>query len=217
MGSRALTRASKDFPYGLHKLENLVAAGLALLVFASAFEIARVALQGGSAAVQVDGWMLAAIVVGAALPLVFGHYELRAGTSAGSPALIADAREYRVHALTSGLAFAALAAEWLRFPIDRIAALIIVVAVVKTGWDLLRDAMRVLLDASLDAPTLEKIRANIRSDPAVSELSWLTGRSAGRMERSRSSGSCRIHTPPRSPRRDFGSRSGWSPRRPTWC
>ncbi len=197
VGLRLSTRASKDFPYGLHKLENLIAAGLALLVFASAFEIARVALQGGSAAVQVDAWMLAAIAVGALLPLVFGHFELRAGISAGSPALIADAREYRIHALTSGLAFAALAAEWLRFPIDRIAALLIVVAVVKTGWDLLRDAMRVLLDASLDAPTLEKIREIIGSDPAVSELSWLTGRSAGRFRFVEAGAALRVATPER--------------------
>jgi cation diffusion facilitator family transporter len=181
VGLRLSTRKTQTFPYGLHKLENLVAAGLAVLVFVSAFEIARAALQGRPEAMRVDAWMLAALVAGAALPLVFSHYELRAGVAANSPALIADAREYRVHALTAGLAFAALAAEWLDFPIDRFAALFIAVAVVKTGWDLLRDAMRVLLDASLDAPTLLEIRTRIESDPAVSAVGWVTGRSAGRL------------------------------------
>jgi divalent metal cation (Fe/Co/Zn/Cd) transporter len=46
----------------------------------------------------------------------------------------------------------------------------IVVAVVKTGWDLLRDAMRVLLDASLDAGTLAAIRKTIHADPAMTEI-----------------------------------------------
>jgi cation diffusion facilitator family transporter len=180
VGLRLSTRTTRALPYGLHKLENLVAAGLAVLVFVSAFEIAREALHARGAAVRVDAWMLAALVAGAALPLVFSRYELRAGIAANSPALIADAREYRVHALTAGLAFAALAAEWLRFPIDRIAALLIVAAVVKTGWELLRDAMRVLLDASLDAATLLEIRRIVAADRAVSELRWVTGRSAGR-------------------------------------
>jgi predicted Fe-Mo cluster-binding NifX family protein len=113
-------------------------------------------------------------------PLVFSHFELRAGQAANSPALIADAREYRVHGFTTGLAFAALLSERFRYPLDRLAALVIVVAVLKTGWDLLRDAMRVLLDASLDAETLARIRNVIHAEAAVAEVKWVTGRNAGR-------------------------------------
>jgi len=58
--------------------------------------------------------------------------------------------------------------------------LAIVVAVVKTGWDLLRDAMRVLLDASLDAETLERVRNATNAEAAVAEVKWVTGRNAGR-------------------------------------
>jgi cation diffusion facilitator family transporter len=198
IGLRLSTRKSRDFPYGLYKLENLVAIGLALLVFVSAFEIAREAFLAPGARVEVDAWMLAALVAGGALPLGFSHYELRAGIAANSPALIADAREYRVHALTSGLAFAALAAEGLRFPIDRVAALFIVVAVVKTGWDLLRDGMRVLLDVSLDAPTLAEVRKIVEADPAVSEVGWVTGRSAGRFRFVEAGLALRVHASERT-------------------
>lgn len=52
--------------------------------------------------------------------------------------------------------------------------------VVKTGWDLLADAMRVLLDASLDAKSLDEISKIVAADPAVSEITWITGRNAGR-------------------------------------
>jgi predicted Fe-Mo cluster-binding NifX family protein len=55
-----------------------------------------------------------------------------------------------------------------------------VAAVVKTGWELLRDAMRVLLDASLDAETLDRIRNIINAEAAVGEVKWVTGRNAGR-------------------------------------
>lgn len=178
-GLKIAARKSKAFPYGLYKVENLVAAGLAIMVFVSAWEIVRHALLPPTP-VRADAWMLVLLLVTAAIPLLFSRFELRAGQAANSPALIADAKEYRVHVFTTGLAFLALFSQWLRFPLDRIAALLIVVAVVKTGWDLLRDAMRVLLDASLDAGTLDAVRGTIHADPAVAEIPWVTGRNAGR-------------------------------------
>jgi predicted Fe-Mo cluster-binding NifX family protein len=124
--------------------------------------------------------MFAVLVATLAIPLTFSRFELRAGQGANSPALIADAREYRVHVFTTGLVFVSLVSEWLRFPLDRVAALAIGVVIVKTGWDLLADAMRVLLDASLDAETLRRIRAVIDGEPAVAEVRWVIGRNAGR-------------------------------------
>lgn len=180
VGLELAMRKSKAFPYGLYKVENLVAAGLAISVFVTAYEVLRHAFGGSSAPLHVDGWMLPTLVVTAIVPWVFSHYELRAGRAAGSPALIADATEYRVHVFTTGLAFAALAADRLQLPVDRIAAVSIAAVVVKTGWELLRDAMRVLLDASLDADSLAAIRRAIEADSAVSELKWVTGRNAGR-------------------------------------
>jgi hypothetical protein len=53
----------------------------------------------------------------------------------------------------------------VHFPLDRVVALIIVVAIAKTGWDLLAGGMRVLLDASLDAETLLQVREIIAAEP----------------------------------------------------
>jgi cation diffusion facilitator family transporter len=180
VGLRLSTRKSKAFPYGLYKLENVVTVILAGMVFFTAYEIARDALFTPARQATVDLWMLGGVVVATVIPLVFSHFELRAGQVANSPALIADAREYRAHVFTTGTVFAALLAQWFDFPLDRVAALIIVVAVAKTGWDLLTDGMRVLLDASLDAETLLQIREIIAAEPAVAELKWVTGRNAGR-------------------------------------
>jgi len=179
-GLRLASRRPKAFPYGLYKVESVIAAVMALLVFVTAWEILRHALGAPVAAVQADAWMLVLLLATMTVPLVFSQYELRAGRAANSPVLIADAKEYRMHVFTTGLALAALSAAQVDLPLDRVAAAIIVVAVVKTGWDLLRDAMRVLLDASLDADTLAAIRRVIEQDAAVSELKWITGRNAGR-------------------------------------
>ncbi len=180
IGLKLSTRKSKEFPYGLYKLENVITVALAGMVFFTAYEIARDALFTPARQATVDLWMLGGVVVATVIPFVFSHFELRAGRAANSPALIADAKEYRTHVFTTGAVFAALLAQWFNFPLDRIAALVIVVAIGKTGWELLTDGMRVLLDASLDADTILRIREIIAAEPTVAELKWVTGRNAGR-------------------------------------
>ena len=180
VGIRLAARKSRVFPYGLYTIESLVALGLAGLVLLTAYEIARDAVFAPPGEVQAEPWMFVLLILTTAVPLVFSHFELRAGLAAQSPALVADAREYRVHAFTTGLAIVGLASQWLGMPLDRIAAGLIIVAVLKTAWDLLADAMRVLLDASLEPVTLTTIREVIDDDPMVTQLHWLTGRNAGR-------------------------------------
>lgn len=67
----------------------------------------------------------------------------------------------------------------LSFLIDRIGVLIMVLALVKTGWDLLVDGMCVLLDAFLDSETLFRIREAVEADPRVGEVREVLGRNAG--------------------------------------
>ena len=180
IGLKLATRKTSAFPYGLYKVENLVAAAIAVMIFFTAYEVVQRAFLGAQSQLHVDAWMLATLVVTTAIPLAFSHFELRAARTANSPALIADALEYRMHAYTTGLAFAALMSAWFDLPLDRFAALLIVLAIIKTGWDLLADALRVLLDASLSVGTLNEIRQAIGADPAVAEVKWVTGRNAGR-------------------------------------
>ena len=180
IGLKLSGRKSKEFPYGLYKLENVVAVGLAVMIFFTAYEIARDAFLEPTRLATVSPWMLGGIAVAAAIPLAFSHFELRAARAANSPSLIAEAQEYRVHVFTSGIVFAALLAQRFNLPLDRVAALIIVVAIGKTGWELLSDGMRVLLDASLDADTLLQIRESIAAEPTVAAVKWVAGRNAGR-------------------------------------
>lgn len=180
IGLKLATRKTRAFPYGLYKVENVVTVVLAGMTFLTAYEIGRDALFAPPRIATVDPWMLGGVILATAIPLIFSHFELRAGQAANSPALIADAREYRAHAFTSGVVFAALIGQRFDFPLDRVAALVIVVAIAKTGWDLLSDGMRVLLDASLEPDTLLKVREIILAEPTVVDVKWVTGRNAGR-------------------------------------
>jgi cation diffusion facilitator family transporter len=179
-GVKISERKRREFPYGLYKVENVVAVVVALLIFFTGYEIARAALRTPEESVSVNGWMLAGVALSAIIPLVFSRYELRAGRRLNSPSLMAEAREYGVHVFSSGTVLLALVAQRLGFPIDRYAALVIVVLIARTGWQLLVDGMRVLLDASLDSGTLDAVKAIVLADPAVTEVRSLVGRNAGR-------------------------------------
>jgi cation diffusion facilitator family transporter len=179
-GVKIAERESRHFPYGLYKVENVVAVGVAILIFFTGYEIAREALRGEGGPATVNAWMLAGVALSAIIPLAFSRYEMRVGREINSPSLMADAQEYRAHVFSSGVVFLALVGQMVGFPLDRYAALIIVVLIAKTGWELLVDGMRVLLDASLDADTLEQVRTIIEADPATSEIRSVAGRNAGR-------------------------------------
>ncbi len=179
-GVKISERESRDFPYGLYKVENMVAVGVAILIFFTGYEIAQEALSAETGTATVNGWILAGVALSAIVPLAFSVYEMRAGRELNSLSLMADAQEYRAHVFSSGVVFLALVGQMIGYPLDRYAALVIVVLIAKTGWELLVDGMRVLLDASLDAETLDEVRAIIEAEPTVTEVRWVVGRNAGR-------------------------------------
>lgn len=174
------TRKSEQFPYGLYKLENIASVVMAGLIFMTGYEIARQALLGSHEAPVAAWWMYLVLALAICIPVVFGHFELKAGRASNSPAIMADAREYRVHALTTSLALVALLTSEVDFPIDRLAALLIVLAIANTGWELLREGLRALLDASLAPEQIDRIRRIIEQNPAVVEARSVIGRNAGR-------------------------------------
>jgi len=180
IGVRISERKSRAFPYGLYKVENLVAVGVSILIFVTAYEIAREALFAAAQPTVVTPLILGGVALSALLPLTFSVYEMRVGRRLNSPSLMADAQEFRAHVLSSGIVFLALVGHHLGFPFDRWAALAVVAFVAKTGWDLLLGGMRVLLDASLPAQILAQVRAIILADPAVAGVHTVMGRNTGR-------------------------------------
>ena len=180
VGLKLSIRRTRSFPYGLYKVENVVAAGIALLILLASYEIAREAVLSEAREPVVTWWILGGVALSILIPIVFSFFEMRAGRTANSPSLVADAKEYRVHVLTSGVVFCSLLAHTLHYPVDKIAALIVVLVVAKTGWSLLSDSMRVLLDASLDPATLAEARRILEQEPTLVSIHSLIGRNAGR-------------------------------------
>jgi cation diffusion facilitator family transporter len=179
-GVKISERRSRAFPYGLYKVENVVAVGVGILIFFTGYEIAREAIFVEGPPATVNALILGGVALSAIIPVGFSIYEMRVGRRLNSPSLVADAHEYRAHVFSSGIVFVALVGQLVGLPLDRYAALIIVVFIIRTGWELLSGGMRVLLDASLDPETLSVVRGLIEAEPTVAKVRSLVGRNAGR-------------------------------------
>jgi predicted Fe-Mo cluster-binding NifX family protein len=121
-------------------------------------------------------WVAALIPI----PLLFGSYEIKEGEKANSPSVIADGRQFRADSLTASIVLFALVGQRSGLPLDQIAAAAISLLIIRSGWEILVSGMRVLLDASIDTKTLEKIRSLIMDEPAVSKITEVIARNSGR-------------------------------------
>lgn len=180
MGLVISKRKTKTFPFGLYKVENVVSIIIALLILFAGYEIGKKALQAPTSDVMTEWWLLAGVGLTVLVPFLYSRYELRVARETNSPSLKAEARHFQTDVLSSSIVFVAVAASALGFAIDRVAALLIVPFIAKSGWDLLVDGMKVLLDASLDAETLAQVRGIIEAYPGVVEVKSVVGRNSGR-------------------------------------
>ncbi|MFZ3113423.1 MAG: cation diffusion facilitator family transporter [Methanothrix sp.] len=180
LGVKISERKSESFPLGLYKVENLASIAISFLLFLTAYEIVLEAVRGEAMPISYQGWVLYAVAAIIPLPYLFGSFQIKVGERTGSPSLIADGVQHKADVLTTSLVFLALIAQSVSLPLDRIAAAIIALAIIKEGWGILVAGMRVLLDASVDVPTLERIRALILKAPEVVSIKELMARNSGR-------------------------------------
>ncbi len=181
IGIKISKRSSRSFPYGLYKVENLVALGTSLLIFLAGYEIVLAVLRGSA---QIIPTQLPLAVGGISLTILitflFSRYELKQGIKTGSPSLIADSRHIWTDMLSSVVILTSLLGSALGFAVDRYAALIVVLFIGRIAFIIMFDAVRVLLDASLAPEYLNRVREIVIADPRVEQINELRARNAGR-------------------------------------
>jgi len=186
-GVKLSTKKTKSFPMGLYKLENVASVVIALFIFIAGYEILQGILSPVENLPRISLSYIILIFAGTLATFLFGQYAIYIGRRTGSPTLIAEGRHRQVDTLSSIVVLVSIILGYFDFQlfifgmtIDQIGALLILIFIAHTGWELLSDGMRVLLDASIDFSTLDRIRTIIKSEPIVSEVKSLAGRSAGR-------------------------------------
>jgi cation diffusion facilitator family transporter len=182
-GIKISKRKSRSFPYGLYKVENLVSLLSALFIFFAGYEIVRTALfKQQSLRSEYLPYAMFGVILTMAITYFFSRYELRLGKKTGSPSLIADAQHIRTDMFSSAVILCGLVGGLFQWPLDRVAALVVVVLVFRAGGNIFLDAIRVLLDASLDFETMDKVKTTILTHPQVTSIHSLRGRNSGRFK-----------------------------------
>jgi cation diffusion facilitator family transporter len=157
-----------NHPYGHRKFETLAAVAIALFLVIITMEVGQAAFErfrsGGTP--RVTPLSFAVMLVTLAINIAVVRYERRAGDRLASELLVADARHTQSDVLTSCAVIAALAATAAGYPLlDPAAALIIIGFIGYAGFDIARDAARVLSDQIVISE--DDIRAVVQSVPKV--------------------------------------------------
>jgi cation diffusion facilitator family transporter len=186
-GVKLSGKTSPRFPLGLYKIENVISVIVAFFIFFAGYEIAHQIIMPSVKQPGVSLMVIVLLFLGTAATFLFGRYALAAGRRTGSPTLIAEGRHRQVDVISSLVVLASASMSYFEvqvtlfgISIDRIAAGLVLIFIARAGWGLLSDGMRVLLDASIDLETLDRVKTIIEAEPMVLEIRSLVGRSAGR-------------------------------------
>lgn len=181
-GLKIAKKKLKSFPYGLYKIENLMSVIISMLILYTGYEIAIEAITTKQTEIKnsVHGIIILVCVV--IISLAFSKYEKKIGKEINSPILIADAEHGYIDVLSNIIAMISIVLRTVGYNFDKIATLIILIFIIKTGIEILIDGIKVLLDASVDYETLSKTEKIILNVPQVTEIKNLTGRNSGRFK-----------------------------------
>ncbi|WP_037373388.1 cation diffusion facilitator family transporter [Anaerovorax odorimutans] len=183
LGLKIAKRKTKAFPYGLYKIENLMSVIISILILYTGYEIAVEALHY-STEIEIKNSAVGIVILVFAviITFLFSKYEKKIAKELESPILLADSEHIRTDVLSNSVVMIAIVGNSLGYQLDKYAALIVVVFIVKAGIEILKDGVSVLLDASVDYETLSKTEKIIENTPQVVEIKTLTGRNSGRFK-----------------------------------
>jgi cation diffusion facilitator family transporter len=178
LGRRA---ASRRFPYGLGRAEDLAGVVILLVILASALLAAAQAVDRLLHPRPVDylGAVMAASVVGFVGNEAVALYRIRVGRQIGSAALVAEGYHARVDGWTSLAVLGGTLGVWSGYPVaDPLVGLAIAGAILALLWQAGREVMLRMLDG-VDAATIGAVIDAAGQVPGLYEVSDVRARWVG--------------------------------------
>jgi len=178
--------ADAAHPYGYAKAEYFSAVVVGVLIVVAALSILHEVYYGWLDPRPFDANINGLMVNGAAgvINAIWCAVLLREGRRARSPALIADGKHLLTDVISSAgvLIGVALAASTGFEKLDLILAGLVALNILWSGWSVLRASVGGLMDQSVPADTLGRIRARIAAEASGAiEAHDVRTRQAGRM------------------------------------
>jgi cation diffusion facilitator family transporter len=173
-------KKSKMFPHGLYKVENLVALISAFAIFFAGYEIAKDVLF--EEATPMKNLPIAVGVIGLTVLItyLYSQWEKKKAIELNSPSLLADAEHIKTDFYTALVVLIGVLGQYFGYPIiEKLAVVVVLYFIFHSGFEILKEAIKVLLDASLDYESIEKVKAIVQKNPQVEKILQVTGRNAG--------------------------------------
>jgi len=170
----------KEFPYGIYKVENIVSIISAFAIFFAGYEILRDVLFTGKQIQIINIWVaIFGIFLTIIVTFFFSRYEFKKGKELSSPSLIADSKHVKADMFSAAVVFVGVIGSYVGFPVaEKIAVVVVSAFIFRSGFEILVESIKVLLDVSIDAKTLEEIRLIMEQHPMV-RVKSLMGRNSG--------------------------------------
>ena len=173
-------KKSKRFPFGLYKVENLVALVSAFAIFFAGYEIVKDVFFGEPVEMKNLYIALGVIVITVLTTYFYAKYEENMAEKLNSPILKADAAHikadfYTALVVLAGILFKYYGIEWG----EKVAVLIVVFFIFHSGYEILKDAVMVLLDAAIDDETVAEVENILKNDKRVNRIIRISGRNSG--------------------------------------
>jgi cation diffusion facilitator family transporter len=171
----------KEFPVGLYKVENLVAIISGLAILFAGYEIARDVFWEKMELKMTNFYLaLGAVIISILITFFYARWEKKKAEELNSPSLKADAEHVKTDFLVLLVVLIGVIAQYLGYPIiQKIAVGIIVLFIFHSGWEILVDAIKVLLDVSVDHETIEEVKKILEKEPMIAKINSVRGRNAG--------------------------------------
>jgi cation diffusion facilitator family transporter len=173
-------KKSELFPQGLYKVENLVALVSAFAIFFAGYEIAKDVLFGE--ATPIKNLTTALLVLGLTVltTYLYSRWEHKKAIELNSPSLLADSEHIKTDFYTALVVLVGVLGQYFGYPIiEKLAVVVVVYFIFHSGFEILKEAIKVLLDASLDHESIEKVRKILEESPEVKQINSINGRNAG--------------------------------------
>ncbi len=173
-------KKSDLFPQGLYKVENLVALVSAFAIFFAGYEIGKDVLFGESE--PIKNLTVAIVVIGLTVLItyLYSRWEKQKAIELNSPSLLADAEHIKTDFYTALVVLVGVLGQYFGYPIvEKIAVVIVIYFIFHSGFEILKEAIKVLLDASLDHESIEKIKEILKNESVIKNVNAITGRNAG--------------------------------------
>ncbi len=142
----------KEHPYGHSKFETFASIGIAVLLFATCFQVLREAIDRFLNPTVPEITTLSFIIMGATLAINIGisAYEYIIGKKLNSSILVADSMHTRSDVYASIGVILSLVMVKMGYPLaDPIIAILITGLIVLTGLEIMKESSEVLLDKAL--------------------------------------------------------------------